>query len=73
MSPDERPEPLGILGGYFAADRIAHECVFDLHGELVQLDAADHSRALLRESAAVALERMPELARRLHGTERKWA
>lgn len=56
MSPEERPGPLGILDGYFAAARIAHEYAFDLHRELVELDAADHqTRELLHESAAVAL------------------
>lgn len=73
MSPEERPGPLGILDGYFAAARIAHEYVFDLHRELVELDAADHhTRELLHESAAVALERMPELALRLRCLEREW-
>jgi hypothetical protein len=74
MSSGERPGPLGILDGYFAAARIAHEYVFDLHRGLVELDAADHrTRELLDESAAVALERMPELTRRLRGLEREWA
>jgi hypothetical protein len=74
MSPEERPGPLGILDGYFAAARIAYEYVFDLHRELVELDAADHhTRELLHESAAVALERMPELTSRLCGLEREWA
>lgn len=70
----DRPEPLGLVDTYFAAARIAHEYVFDLHRELAELDAADdHTRALLRESATVALERMPELTRRLHGPEREWS
>ncbi len=70
----ERPGPLGQLDGYFAAARIAHEYVADLHRELVELDAAgDHTRELLRDSAAVTLERMPALTRRLRGLEREWA
>jgi hypothetical protein len=74
MSPEERPGPLGILDGYFAAARIAHEYVFDLHRELVELDIADeNTRELLHESASVALERMPELTRPLRGLEREWA
>ena len=69
-----RPRPLGLVDGYFAAARIAHEYVFDLHRELTDLDAADdHTRDLLRESAAVALERMPGLTHRLRGLEREWA
>ncbi len=74
MSPAERPDPLAVLDGYFAAARIAHEYVFDVHRELVALGAADdHTRGLLRESASIALERMPKLTRRLRGTEREWA
>jgi hypothetical protein len=70
----DRPGPLGQLDGYFAAARIAHEYVADLHRELVELDAAgDHTRELLRESAAVVFERMPELTSRLRGLEHKWA
>jgi len=70
----DRPGPLGQLDGYFAAARIAHEYVADLHRELVELDAAgEHTRKLLRESAAVVFERMPALASRLRGLEREWA
>jgi len=70
----ERPGPLGQLDGYFAAARIAHEYVADLHRELVELDAAgDHTRELLRESATVVFERMPGLTSRLRGLEREWA
>jgi hypothetical protein len=70
----DRPGPLGQLDGYFAAARIAHEYVADLHRELVELDATDdHTRQLLRESAAVVFERMPALTSRLRGLEREWA
>jgi hypothetical protein len=69
-----RPGPLGQLDGYFAAARIAHEYVADLHRELVELDAADdHTRELLLESAAVTIEQMPALTRRLRGLEREWS
>lgn len=69
-----RPEPLALVDSYFAAARIAHEYVFDLHRELVELDAADgHTRELLHESATVALARMPELTSRLRGPEREWS
>jgi hypothetical protein len=65
---------LGLVDGYLAAARIAHEYVFDLLRELAELDVADdHTRDLLHESAAVALERMPELTRRLRGLEREWS
>jgi hypothetical protein len=70
----DRPGPLGQLDGYFAAARIAHEYVADMHRELVELDAAsDHTRELLRESAGVVFERMPGLTSRLRGLEREWA
>lgn len=69
----DRPGPLGQLDGYFAAARIAHEYVADMHRELVELDAAgDHTRELLRESAGVVFERMPGLTSRLRRLERKW-
>jgi hypothetical protein len=69
-----RPGPLGRLDGYFAAARIAHEYVADLHRELVELDVTDNrTRELLRESAAVTFERMPALTRPLRGLEHQWA
>lgn len=74
MSSGDRPGPLEVADRYLAAATIAHEYVSDLHRELVACDAADeHSRALLRESAALTLERMPELIRRLRPLEREWA
>jgi hypothetical protein len=74
MSAEGRPRSLAIVDSYFAAARIAHEYAFDLHRELAELDAADgHTRELLHESAVVALERMPELTRRLRNTGREWA
>jgi hypothetical protein len=70
----DRPQPLRRLDGYFAAARIAHEYISDLHRELVELDAADeHTRELLHESVSVTLERMPTLTRRLRALERQWA
>ncbi|HVR04741.1 MAG TPA: hypothetical protein VMS02_01780 [Solirubrobacteraceae bacterium] len=74
MSSDDRPGPLKIADRHLAAAMIAHEYVSDPHRELVERDAADeHSRGLLRESAALTLERMPKLIRRLRPLERKWA
>jgi hypothetical protein len=70
----DRPEPLARLDRYFAAARIAHEYASDLHRELVELDAADvHTRELLRESAAAALERMSTLTLRLRALGREWS
>jgi hypothetical protein len=74
MSSGDRPGPLEIADRYLAAVMIAHEYVSDLHRELVGCDAADeHSRDLLRESAALTLEQMPEVIRRLRSLEREWA
>jgi hypothetical protein len=70
----DRPEALRLVDSYFAAARIAHEYVFDLHRELGELDAAnDHTRELLNESATIALERMPGVASGLGGREREWS
>jgi hypothetical protein len=70
----ERPDPLVRLDSYFAAARIAHEYAYDLHRELVELDAAnDHTRELLNESAAITLERLPALTSSLQDLEHEWA
>jgi hypothetical protein len=70
----KRPDPLRQVDSYFAAARIAHEYAADLHRELMELDVADnHTRALLRESAAVTLEWMPALTRPLQCLEHQWA
>jgi hypothetical protein len=72
-SPD-RPEPLEIVDRYFLAARIAHEYAGDTYRQLVELDAADdQTRKLLGESAAVVLERMPQLTREWRSLEREWA
>lgn len=73
MSSDDR-RPLDLADRHLAAATIAHEYAYDLHRELVELNAADErSRALLSESATLALERMPELIRPLRPLEREWA
>lgn len=69
-----RPAPLRLLSRHFRAARLAHEAAADLHRELVELGLDDdHTRALLHESAALALEQMPALVRPLRGPEREWA
>ncbi|HTR88475.1 MAG TPA: hypothetical protein VMG62_00020 [Solirubrobacteraceae bacterium] len=69
-----RPQPLRELDRYFAAARIAHEYVSDLHRELVELETADdYTRELLRESAAVIVKQMPALTAQIHDLERQWA
>jgi hypothetical protein len=74
MMSGDPPPPIGVVDRYFAAARIAHEYVFDLHRELVELDAADnHTHELLRESSDVVLRWMPALTRGWRGLERRWA
>jgi hypothetical protein len=74
MNSGDRPRPPALVDRYFAAARIAHEYVYDLHRELVELGAADdHTRELLAESAAMVFERMPNLTQRCRELERLWA
>jgi predicted metal-dependent hydrolase len=69
----ERPAPLEQLDRYFAATTIAHEYIADLHRELAALQQdSERTWELLRESAAVVLEGMPELTRELRRLERDW-
>jgi hypothetical protein len=69
----ERPGPLGQLDRYFAATTIAHEYIADLHRELVARHRdSERTRELLAESAAVVLERMPELTRELRRLGLEW-
>jgi hypothetical protein len=62
-------EPLDRLDLAFSTARIAHEAIFDRHGELAALGADDdHTRELLGESARIALDDLVGLttgARRL--------
>jgi hypothetical protein len=52
---------------------IAHEAAADLYRELTELGADDdHARALLQESAVLALGRIPALARPPRDLERAW-
>lgn len=63
------PEPLARLDLLLSAARLAHEVIFDLQNELTARGAAgEATSALLRESAAIALEELPAVlaeARRL--------
>jgi hypothetical protein len=70
----DRFASLELLDRQMAAATIAHEAAADLHRELVELGADDdHAGALLGESAALALERIPALARPLRGSASEWA
>ena len=69
----DRPEELDLVDRYVLAARIAHEFAFDRHRLLAELDAAnEHTRHLLAESAAIALQEMPALTRDWRVLEREW-
>jgi hypothetical protein len=69
----DRPASLELLDLQLAASMIAHEAAADLYRELAELGAdGDHARTLLRESATLALARIPALARPLRDLEREW-
>jgi hypothetical protein len=58
---------------YIAGATIAHEYAFGLHRRLVARALADdQSRELLKDSALIALELIPALARQIRGLEREW-
>jgi hypothetical protein len=70
-------ERLGVIeqvDRYFLAARIAHQYAADVHRQLVELDAdGAHTRELLGESAAVVLQRMPQLTREWRTLEHEWS
>jgi hypothetical protein len=69
----DRPPVLRLLDLRSRAVRLAHAAAADLYRELAEVGSDDdHVRALLRESAALALERMPALTRPLRGLELEW-
>jgi hypothetical protein len=62
-----------MLDGYSRAARVAHEYASRLHRKLVELGGDDdHTRALLRESAALTVEPIPVLVRQVRSREREW-
>ncbi|HTW43426.1 MAG TPA: hypothetical protein VMD79_14045 [Solirubrobacteraceae bacterium] len=64
---------LELIDSYLSDARLAHWYAFRLHRALVGMVADDdHTRGLLRESAALALVRAPGLAQSLRGLEREW-
>lgn len=68
-----RPACLVLVDGYVAGAMIAHEYAYGLHRKLVEMGADDdHTHELVRKSAAVVLERIPVLTRRLRCLEREW-
>jgi hypothetical protein len=70
----DRPAPLKLLDHHFAVSGILHAYAFDLSRDLLKRDSDDdRAQQLVKESAAVTLERMPELARGLRSLELRWA
>jgi hypothetical protein len=69
----DRPEPLARLDLLFEAARIAHETSFGLHRRLVALGADDdHTRRLLAESAAIALENLAAVTAQARQLATRW-
>lgn len=61
------------LDRQFLAAGLAHEAASNMHRDLVELGADnEHTRELLRDSAALTLDQMPALARPLRASEREW-
>jgi hypothetical protein len=70
----DRPAPLRLLDHHFAVSEILHAYAFDLSRDLLKQGSDDdRAQQLVKESAAVTLERMPELARGLRSLELAWS
>lgn len=69
----DRPESLARIDRYFAAARIAHEVIWDLHHELVVRGRADdHTRRLLDEAAQIVTIDMPKVATEIRRLDALW-
>lgn len=69
----DRPAALTLLDLQARAVMLAHAAAADLYRELAKVgDDDDRGLALLHESAALALKRMPALTRPLRGLEEAW-
>lgn len=69
-----RPEPLARIDRYFAAARIAHEAIWDLHRELVAAGRADErTRSLLAEAAQIAGVDMLGVATEIRRLDARWS
>jgi len=65
--------PLDRLDLAFSTARIAHEAIFDRHGELAVLGADDdHTRELLGESARIALDDLVGLTAEARRLAARW-
>lgn len=69
-----RPEPLARIDRYFAAARIAHEAIWDLHHELVTTEGADkRTRELLHEAARIATVDMSDVSAEVRRLDALWS
>jgi hypothetical protein len=69
-----RPEPLARIDRYFAAARIAHEAIWDLHHELVVSGSADErTRELLSEAARIAAVDMSDVSTEVRRLDALWS
>jgi len=69
-----RPEPLARIDRYFAAARIAHEAIWDLHHELVTTGRADErTRQLLNEAARITAVDMSDVATEVRRLDALWS
>jgi hypothetical protein len=70
----DRPSPAQSIYDHLVVSTIAHEAAADLYRELVELGGDDdYAHELVRESAAVATDRLPGLVRPLRDLESQWA
>ena len=69
-----RPEPLARIDRYFAAARIAHEAIWDLHHELVTSERVDkRTRELLREAARIATVDLSDVSAEVRRLDALWS
>jgi hypothetical protein len=69
-----RPEPLVRIDRYFAAARIAHEAIWDLHHELVTSERVDKgTRELLREAARIATVDLSDVSAEVRRLDALWS
>lgn len=69
----EPPEPVTRLDALLEIARIAHEAIFDLHRKLTSIGrATPESRALLAESAQLAVRQIPKLTSNARALTARW-
>jgi hypothetical protein len=70
----DRPEELELVDRLVASAGFNHLYAFRVYRKVVELDVdTDHARELLAESAAIALQEFPALARDLRTLGSEWS